>query len=85
MNQAAPTVSQQHQNEKDAKGRHRHDEEVDRHQFADVVIEKDLPALRRRSTLSRQESGHGSFRDFDTELQQLSMDAGRACRWRIDI
>src|SRR6516164_6010802 len=77
MNQPAPRVSQQHQNEEDAKGRSGHGEEVDRHQLAYVVIEEGLPALRRRSTLSGQESRHGSFRDLDTKLEQLSMDAGR--------
>jgi hypothetical protein len=50
---------------------------VDRHQLAYVAIEEGLPALRRRSTLSGQESTHGSFRDLDTKLEQLSMDAGR--------
>jgi hypothetical protein len=47
----------------------------------DDGLHKEAPSsgvLRRRSTLSRQESGHSSFRDTDTEPQQLSMDVGRA-------
>ena len=52
MNQAAPMVSRQHQNEEETKSRSRHGEEVDGNELANMVVEKGLPALRRRSTLS---------------------------------
>src|SRR5215831_6353082 len=55
-----------------------HGKEVDGNEIANVVVEKGLPGLTRRSTLSGQESRHGSFGDLETELQQFSMDAGRA-------
>jgi hypothetical protein len=40
-----------------------------------MVVEERLPGLRRRATLSGQESGHGSFRDRDAQLEQLAVDA----------
>jgi len=52
-------LSQQHQNEEDAKGRCRHGEEVGGNEFAEAVVENGLPGLRRRATLSGLETRHG--------------------------
>src|SRR6266567_236431 len=78
MNHPAPTMDQNHQNEQNPKSRGGHGKEIDRDQILHVIVEECLPGLRRRSTLSGQESRHGSFRDVDTHLQQLAVDAGRS-------
>ena len=78
MNHPAPTMGQNHQNEQNPKSRGGHGKEIDRDQIVHVIVEERLPSLRRRSTLSGQESRHGSFRDVDTQLQQLAVDAGRS-------
>ena len=76
MNHTAPTMGQNHQNEQNPKSRGGHGKEIDRDQILHVIVEECLPGLRRRSTLSGQESRHGSFRDVDTQLQQLAVDPG---------
>ena len=76
MNHPAPTMGQNYQNEQNPKSRGGHGKEIDRDQIVHVIVEERLPSLRRRSTLSGQESRHGSFRDVDTHLQQLAVDAG---------
>jgi hypothetical protein len=47
MNHAAPTVSQDYQNEEDPKSRGRHGEEIDRNELVHVVREEGLPGLGR--------------------------------------
>jgi hypothetical protein len=44
--------------------------------MAYVIVEERLPGLRGGVAASAQESRHGSFRDLDTQLEQLPLDAG---------
>ena len=46
-----------------------------------MVVEERLSDLRRRSTLSGEESRHGSFRSGDTQLEQLPVDTGPSPKW----
>jgi hypothetical protein len=76
MNHPAPMMGQNHQNEQHSESCSFDGKEIDGNQVLQIVIEERLPGLRRRSTLSGQESRHSSFRDVDTQLEQLPVDAG---------
>ena len=53
------------------------DQEVDGRDSGCVVAEKSAPTLRRRPPASFHVLGHRRLTDFDFELEQLAMDAGR--------
>jgi hypothetical protein len=69
-------MGQNHQNEQNPKSRGGHGKEIDRDQILHVIVEERLPGLRRRSTLSGQESRHGSFRDEDAQLEAALRGCG---------
>ena len=61
------------QDKQDPKCRRRHREEVDRYKFPDVVVQERSPGLRRRLRSFWHPSRHGSFRDVDTEFEELTV------------
>jgi hypothetical protein len=73
-------MGQNDQNEQNAKSYRGHGKEIDGSQLVQMVIEERLPGLRRRSTLSGQESRYGSFRDVNVKFEQLAVDAGRSAK-----
>src|SRR5450631_177954 len=76
---AATVVGKDEEDIQNAKRRRRYREEIDRYQRPDVVLEERAPGLRRwLSWLGRHEAGHASLADVDAELEQLSVDPGRA-------
>jgi hypothetical protein len=66
MSHSALPMGQNLQNEQNPKSGGRHCKEIDGNQLVQVFVEERLPGLRRRSTLSGEESRHGRFRDGDT-------------------
>ena len=75
-------VCQDEEDVQDAKGRGRHDEEVDRGQRAEVVVEKRAPSLRGWLAWPRRhEAGHTSLADVDAKLEQFAVDFGCAPEW----
>src|SRR6266436_4762889 len=59
-------------------GRCRHYEEVDRSKIGDVILKEGSPSLRGRLRATRHETGNGPLREFEPELEQLTVDARRA-------
>jgi hypothetical protein len=53
-------------------------EEVDRDQVPDVIGEKRSPGLRRRCAMLGDQPGDGTLGHFDSKLEELAMDSGRA-------
>src|SRR6266404_2800783 len=74
----AAMMQQEHQHVEHAKGSGRHDEEVDRDEVGEVVLEERAPSLRGRFHATRHEPGDASLRDVKTELEQFAVDAWRA-------
>src|SRR2546425_154712 len=56
----------------------RYREEVDRHEIADMVVQKGSPSLGGASAPFRHESGNGTFGNLDSQLEQFPMDSGCA-------
>ncbi len=71
-------MQQDHEDVEHSKGRSGHDEEVDRDEVADVVLEERAPSLRGWFRPTRNEPGHGALRDVEAELEQLAVNARRA-------
>jgi hypothetical protein len=61
------------ENEQDAKRDCRHREEVNRHDFSDMVVQERPPVLRRRLRSSWHPSRHGALGDVDPQLQQFTV------------
>jgi hypothetical protein len=76
MKHPAPTMAQHHQNKQNPKSGGGHGKEIDGDQLVYVIVDERLPGLRRGFAASGQKSRHSSFGDEDTQLQQLSVDAG---------
>jgi len=66
---SAPIMCKNNKDEQDPEGSRGYGEEIDRNQFPEVVVEKNLPVLRRRFPSFWHPSGNGPFRDFDSKLQ----------------
>jgi hypothetical protein len=58
-------------------GGRRHGEEINRYQFAEMVVEKGLPRLTGWPPEPSQNSGDGAFRDRDTKHLQFAMNPRR--------
>src|ERR1035441_9777206 len=56
----------------------RHDEQIHRRDAVGMVMKKRLPTLRRWPSSLDHILGHTRLADIDAELEQLSMDIGRA-------
>src|SRR6267143_6622273 len=77
--QDLPAMMQQdHEDVEHAKGRGWHDEEVDRDEVGDVVLEEGAPRLRGWFRPTRHEPGDSALRDVETDLEQLAVNARRA-------
>ena len=60
------------------------DEEVDRGELADMIIEEGAPGLRRWRTTTHQVLADRGFGDFDAELEQrLALKKERDRLWRL--
>ncbi len=81
MHDPPPFVTKYDENEEQSESRGRHDEEVDRRHASDVIFEECSPCLRRRLRMARQVFRYGCLRDFEAELQQLSVNSRRAPKW----
>jgi hypothetical protein len=77
----ASILRKHHKNEEQPERRRRYDEEVGRGQVFHVVLQKGLPALRRRFPMSDHVLRYSPLRHFNTQLEQLAVDAGRAPAW----
>ena len=75
---ASPIVGEEHQDEQEAVGRGRDDEEISRHDLADVISQERAPSLRRRLPPAPQVFRDGRLTDVDPELQQFAMNPRRA-------
>jgi hypothetical protein len=73
----APTMFQHNEHEQHPHGDRRHRKEVDRHQLADVVVEKRLPRLSWWPTECSENSGDGTLGDFDAEHLQFTVNSRR--------
>ena len=69
----AAIMDKHDQDKKNPKCRRWHREEVNRHKFADVVVQERPPALRRRLRSSWHPSRDGSFGDVDPELEEFAV------------
>ena len=56
----------------------RHGKEVDGNQSLEVIVEKSVPGLRRRLAVPEHVLAHAGFADVDAQIEQLTMDVGRA-------
>src|SRR3989442_14530980 len=71
-------MQQDHEHVKNAKGRGRHDEEVDRDEVGEMVPEERAPRLRGRFRATRHEPGDAALRDVEPELEQFAVNAWRS-------
>ena len=69
MSDASPIVGEEHQDEQEAVGRGRDDEEIGRHDLTDVILQEGAPGLRRRLTPANHVFRDGGLADFDPEFQ----------------
>src|SRR5690242_1786904 len=76
VHNATAFVCQHQENIENLKPDRRNRKEVRRNHVFHVILEKYFPALRRRSSVAHQILTHGRFADFDTELQQLTVNFG---------
>src|SRR5262245_15710997 len=74
VNNAPAIVCQYHQHEEYAKCGGRNGEKVDRHYLFDMVINEGAPGLRRRLLAFGHQTRDGSFRNFDSKLEQFAVD-----------
>ena len=75
---AAPSVAEDHEAVEDAEGDRRDREEVDAGSAAHVVLQEGAPCLRRRLLPPRHVLGNRGLGDGDAELEQLAVDSRRA-------
>ena len=74
----APMVSEDDQDEEHPQLSSGHSEEVDRDEIPDVIREERPPGLRGRCRALRDQAGDRTLGYFNPELQQLPMDSGCA-------
>jgi hypothetical protein len=75
---ASPVVGEEHQNEQEAVGRRRDDEEIGRDDLADVIPKEGAPGLRRRLASANQLFRDSGLTDVDSKFQQFAMNSRRA-------
>jgi hypothetical protein len=75
---ASAIVSEEHQDEQEAVGRGWDDEEIGRHNLADVIPQEGAPGLRRRSASTNQVFRDRGLTDVDSEFEQFAMNPRRA-------
>src|ERR1017187_6982032 len=81
VDEPASIVRKDHKNEEQPERRRRYDEEVGGGQVFHVVLQKGPPALRRRLPMSDHVLRYSSLGHFNTQLERLAVDAGRAPAW----
>src|SRR4029077_16112933 len=74
----SPAVRYDQQSIEQAKRDCRHDEHIHRSDPISVIADKGSPALRRRGSPPDHVFGHAGLADFDTELEEFSMDSRRS-------
>ena len=74
----AAMMQQDHEHVENAKGRGRHDEEVDRDEVGEMVPEERAPRLRGRFRATRHEPGDAALRDVEPELERFAVNAWRS-------
>jgi len=78
VSDASPIVREEDQHEQEAVRRGRDDEEISRHDLADMISQECLPGLPGRLAPTSHVFGDRGLRDVDPELQQFAMDTRRA-------
>ena len=78
MQDVAPIVGEDDEDEQDPAGERRDREEVDRDRRAEMVGEERAPALRGWPPPTRHQPRNGPLGDVEPQLQQFPMDARRA-------
>jgi hypothetical protein len=78
---SAPMVSEDDQDEKHSQVSGRNGEEVDRDQVLDMVVQERAPGLRWRCPALRDQARDRALGHVDAELKKLPMDPGRATQW----
>jgi len=71
----AAMMEQDHEHVEHPEGRGWHDEEIDRDEVGQVVMEERSPGLRGRFRATRHEPGDAALRDAEPDLEQLAVDA----------
>lgn len=74
---ASPIVGEEHQDEQEAGGRGRDDEEISRHDLADVISQERAPSLRRRLPPAPQVFRDGRLTDVERIVERVELEAGR--------
>jgi hypothetical protein len=74
----SPIVGEEHQDEQEAGGHGRDDEEIGRHDLADVIPQERAPGLRGRPAPATRVFRDGRFTDVDPEFQQFAVNPRRA-------
>src|SRR5215469_8189738 len=78
MNHSASFMRENNEHKQHAQFRSRYGKEVDRHQIANMIVQEGSPRLRWRLVSLRHQSGNGTFRYLDSELEQFSMNSRSA-------
>lgn len=81
VDEPASIVREHHKNEEQPERRRRDDEEACGDQVLRVVRQKSTPALRRGLPMTDHVLRHSSLGHFNTQLEQLTVYAGRAPAW----
>src|SRR5262245_50719434 len=71
-------VGNEHQDEQETVGRGRDDEEICRHDLADVIPQEGAPGLRWRLARAHQILRDGRLTDVDPEFQEFALNARHA-------
>ena len=74
MNWTPATMTENEEDEQQLECNRRDDEEVYRDQVLGMVLEKGPPSLRGRIAVPYQVYGDGRLRNFDSDLQQFSVN-----------
>ena len=75
MDDPSAIVSEHDENEEDAQACRGNREEIEGDEIPDVIGEERPPRLGWRCAPLRQQSGNGTLREGDAELEELGMDA----------
>lgn len=78
MNHSTSIVSQYQEHMEHFKADCRHGKEIDGNQSLEVNVQKSAPGLRRRLAVPEHVLADAGFADVDAQLEQLTMDVGRA-------
>jgi hypothetical protein len=70
-------VLQDDEHKQHSKSDGRDGEEIRRHDLSHMVVQKGLPRLRRGPFHGLQDTGNGPFRNVDSELEELTVNARR--------